>query len=80
MARIGSGRLVIQKGTKLEFRPDDGSESMRIDTKRMVLKARPDRKFGRLKGGAISDHAVVISRRQGGVHDHWIIVFDDLQD
>ena len=79
-ARIGSGRLVIQKGTKLEFRPDDGSESTRIDTKRMGLKARPDRKAGKLRGGAISDHAVVISRRQGGVHDHWIIVFDDLRD
>ena len=79
-APIGSDRLVIEKGTEPEFRPGDGSESMRIDTKRMGLKARPDRKAGRLRGGGISDHAVVISRRQGGVHDHWIIVFDDLRD
>jgi hypothetical protein len=64
----------------MEFQSADASESRRIDTKRMGLKARPDRKAGRLRGGAINDHAVVISRRQGGVHDHWIIVFDDLRD
>jgi hypothetical protein len=74
-ARIGAGTLSVRGGTKLEFLRDGDAQPERIGTRDLRLKPG-----NRLWGGAIGEHAAVISTQRGGRHHHWIIRFDDLAE